>query len=47
MSFTFLICRMKILVPFSQDYCKDFKKTNYVALLSKKVLCMYCLRLFV
>lgn len=35
MSFTFFICRMRILVPFSQDYCKDLK-VNYMAVLNTK-----------
>lgn len=36
MSCTFLIFQMKMLVPFSQDYGKDLRKVNYVAVLSKK-----------
>lgn len=38
MSFTFLICQMKMLVPFSQDYGKDLRKVSYVAVLSKETV---------
>lgn len=38
MNFTFHISRMKMLVPFSQNYCKDFKEISYMAIFSQKAV---------